>query len=162
MSKPVPPRQLVDSSGHGIARDRALAFQPLRENLIHGFNATLSLQFDEATTHVTASLKTDGFGVFSDIDVQGAMREKLGVKMPPYRILGACNSALAYKALQVEPDIGLLLPCNVVVRQETSGGITVAFVDPVVMMEMVSKPEVSAVARHAESRLRRVCASLSP
>ena len=129
---------------------------------MYGFTATLSLPFEEAITHVIALLKTEGFGVLSDIDVQGAMHEKLGVQMPPYRILGACNPALAYKALQVEPDIGLLLPCNVVVRQETNGAVTVAFVDPLVMMEMASTPEVSAVARDAESRLRRVCAGLSP
>ena len=130
------------------------------ENTMYGFNATLRLSFDEAIERVLAALKMEGFGVLSDIDVQYAMKEKLGVDMPPYRILGACNPPLAHKALQAEPDIGLLLPCNVVVRQDGESHVAVAFIDPMVMMEMVDKPEVLAVAKDAEQRLRRVCDGL--
>ena len=130
------------------------------ENTIYGFNTKLRLSFDETIERVLTALKVEGFGVLSDIDVQYAMKEKLGVDMPPYRILGACNPPLAYRALQAEPDIGLLLPCNVVVRQDGERHVTVAFIDPLVMMEMVDKPEVLAVAKDAGQRLRRICDAL--
>ena len=127
---------------------------------MYGFHASLDLAFNDAVERVMAALKQEGFGVLSDIDVQGAMREKLGLDMPAYRILGACNPPLAHKALQADPDIGLLLPCNVVVRQESEGRVTVAFVDPMVMMERVKQPVVQEVAEDAARRLRRVCESL--
>ncbi|WP_418315809.1 DUF302 domain-containing protein [Piscinibacter sakaiensis] len=127
---------------------------------MYGFHATLQMPFDQAVDRVMAALKEQGFGVLSDIDVQGAMKEKLGEQMRPYRILGACNPPLAYKALQAEADVGLLLPCNVVVRQDNDQQVTVAFVDPLVMMEMVKQPEVRNVAEDAEQRLRKVCEEL--
>jgi uncharacterized protein (DUF302 family) len=127
---------------------------------VYGFHAKLNASFDQAIDRVMAALKQEGFGVLSDIDVQGAMKEKLGLDMPAYRILGACNPPLAHKALQADPDVGLLLPCNVVVRQESEGHVTVAFVDPMVMMEMVKQPEVQRVAEDAAQRLRRVCEGL--
>ena len=128
---------------------------------MYGFTTTLSgTTFDQALTKTLAALKAEGFGVLSDIDVQHAMKEKLGVDMLPYRILGACNPALAHQALQAIPNIGLLLPCNVIVREETPERVVIGFLDPQIMVNLVGKPEVNTVADSAEERLRRACESL--
>jgi uncharacterized protein (DUF302 family) len=128
---------------------------------MYGFTTTLAgLSFDDAIAKTTAALKAEGFGILSDIDVQHAMKEKLGQDMPPYRILGACNPPLAHQAVTAVPDIGLLLPCNVIVREETPGKVVVGFLDPQIMVGLVGKPEVKLVADAAEQRLRRACASL--
>ncbi|MDP3086160.1 MAG: DUF302 domain-containing protein [Rubrivivax sp.] len=128
---------------------------------MYGFTTTLTgTTFDQALTKTLAALKAEGFGVLSDIDVQHAMKEKLGIDMPRYRILGACNPPLAHQALQAVPDIGLLLPCNVIVREEAPDRVVVGFLDPQIMVNLVGKPEVRTVADAAEQRLRRVCESL--
>ena len=128
---------------------------------MYGFTTTLEgCSFDQALERTIAALKAEGFGVLSDIDVQQAMQQKLGVEMPRYRILGACNPPLAWQALQAEPDIGLLLPCNVIVREQSVDRVVVGFLDPQIMVGLVARPEVKTVADAAEQRLRRACASL--
>ena len=128
---------------------------------MYGFTTTLSgITFDDAIIKTTAALKAEGFGILSDIDVQRAMKEKLDQDMPPYRILGACNPPLAHQAVTAVPDIGLLLPCNVIVREEAPGRVVVGFLDPQIMVNLVGKAEVKPVADAAEQRLRRACKSL--
>jgi uncharacterized protein (DUF302 family) len=128
----------------------------------YGFQCTLpDVSFSDAISRVTEALKTEGFGVLTDIDVQATMKAKLGLELPAYRILGACNPALAHRALSAEPDIGLLLPCNVVVREADGGGLVAAFMDPVAVMQMTSNAEVAAVALEVRTRLQRVSAALA-
>lgn len=128
---------------------------------MYGFTPTLtSVTFDQAIVRTLEALKIEGFGILSDIDVQHAMKEKLGKDMAPYRILGACNPPLAYQAVTAVPNIGLLLPCNVIVREESPGQVVVGFLDPQIMVPLVEKDEIRAVADAAEQRLRRAFESL--
>lgn len=128
---------------------------------MYGHHITVSGPFASAVEKVTAALKNEGFGILSDIDIQKAMKDKLGVDMPAYRILGACNPPLAHRALQAELEIGLLLPCNVTVREGNDGKVSVGFLDPQLMVQLTSNPEMSSVANEAAERLRRVQTALS-
>ncbi len=126
----------------------------------YGFGKIVKLSFDDAIEHVTLALQAEGFGVLADIDVAGAMKKKLNQDMPPYRILGACNPPLAHRALECEPSIGLLLPCNVVVRQDGAGVVHVEFMNPNAVLELVGKPEIAQLAGEVKQRLERVMQAL--
>lgn len=121
-----------------------------------GFGKQVDASFDEAIDLVTDKLKDEGFGVLSDIDVAAKMREKLDKRMPRYRILGACNPALAYDAIAAVPDIGLLLPCNVLVREDAHGKVMVSFMDPQSVLALVDHPDVQPLAAQVKERLERV------
>jgi uncharacterized protein (DUF302 family) len=130
------------------------------ENCKYGFGKTVALGFDEAVQRVTQELAKEGFGILTEIDVQATLKKKLGHDMPPYRILGACNPPFAHQALTAEPQIGLLLPCNVVVRQDAGGKVNVEFMDPEAVLQLVGRPEVEPIAAEVKGRLMRVLAAL--
>lgn len=120
------------------------------------FSKILDLSFDEAITRVTDELKKEGFGVLTEIDVKATLKKKLNVDFGNYRILGACNPPFAYKALQAEPQIGLMLPCNVVVQEGENGQIIVSAIDPVASMQVVENKALGEVAGQVKAKLQKV------
>jgi uncharacterized protein (DUF302 family) len=129
-------------------------------NQQYGYGKKVQRSFDEAVDDVVAALQQEGFGVLSDIDVAATLKKKIGADIPPYRILGACNPPLAQRAIEAEPSIGLLLPCNVLVRQDQSGAVFVEVMDTEAILQLVDKPAVTALAKEVRERLDRVLAAL--
>ena len=126
----------------------------------YGFGRTVTAGFADTLTRVTAELGKEGFGVLTEIDVQATLKKKLDKDVPPYRILGACNPPFAAQAIDAEPSIGLLMPCNVVVRQDAQGAVHVEFLDPVALLELTGRADVEPLAREVRARLERVMAAL--
>jgi uncharacterized protein (DUF302 family) len=120
------------------------------------FGKSVALEHGKARERVIEALGKEGFGVLTEIDVAATLKKKLGVDVPPYNILGACNPQFAYRALQAEPPIGALLPCNVVVRVDDAGSTRVEIMDPHAVLQLVGRPEIGAIAGEVRSRLQRV------
>ena len=128
---------------------------------MYGFFIKYDGGFEDAVARATEELQREGFGVLTEIDVQATLKNRLGIDTRPYKILGACNPPLAHQALEKDPDIGLLLPCNVVVREEADGSVAIGFMDPEAVLSLVHKEEIAGLAREVRSRLERVRDALS-
>ena len=123
---------------------------------MYGFTVKVNSSFDDTVEQVTEELQKEGFGILTEIDVKAVMKKKLDLDKRPYKILGACNPVLANQAMEAEPDIGLLLPCNVVVREDESGSVIVGFMDPSSVLGLVQKEELEGLGAEVLSRLHRV------
>jgi uncharacterized protein (DUF302 family) len=129
-------------------------------NMEYYFSKTLTASFDEAVQRTTDLLKTEGFGIISEINIHEKLKEKLGIDFKKYRILGACNPGYAYKALQMEDNIGTMLPCNVVVIDQGNGKTEVSAVNPVASMMAIQNNELGSIALEITEKLKRVIESL--
>ena len=124
------------------------------------FAKTLPLAFDDAVRRTTEALKQEGFGIITEIDVKDTLKKKIDVDFRSYRILGACNPALAHEALQIEDKIGTMLPCNVVVQDAGGGKTEIAAIDPVASMQAIDNPRLRQAAQRVQAKLRKVVDSL--
>ena len=122
--------------------------------MAYHFSTTLRLPFPDAVARTTEMLKRHGFGVLTEIDVQATLKNKIGAEFRPYRILGACNPQMAYRALQAEDKIGTMLPCNVVVQQRDDGSVEVSAVDPIASMQAIDNPKLGEVAQQVQQMLK--------
>ena len=126
----------------------------------YAFGKTVKTSYEDTIARATEALAKEGFGVLTEIDVAATLKKKLGLDMPPYRILGACNPQLAHRAIGLEPQIGTLLPCNVVVRVGAGGETIVEMMDPDAVLKLVEQPGIGEIAGEVRQRLQRVLAAL--
>jgi|SRR6185312_421037 uncharacterized protein (DUF302 family) len=124
------------------------------------FGKTLTLDFEDAVRRTIEVLKTEGFGIITDIDVKDTLKKKINVDFRNYRILGACNPTLAYEALQLDDKVGTMLPCNVVVQDLGGGNVEIAAIDPVASMQAIENPELKDAAGKVQAKLRKVIENL--
>ncbi len=130
------------------------------ETMSDYFTKTLNMTFEEAIEKVKEELQREGFGILTEIDVKETLKKKLDVDFQKYRILGACNPPFAYQALQAESKIGVMLPCNVIVREVQEGEIEVAAIDPMASMQAVKNPNLAGIAEKVQEKLQRVIESV--
>jgi uncharacterized protein (DUF302 family) len=124
------------------------------------FSKLLEVPFDDAVLRAAEELKKEGFGILTEIDVKATLKKKLDVDFRNYKILGACNPPFAFKALQAEDKIGLMLPCNIIVQETPEGKIEVAAIDPIASMQAIDNPQLAEVAKQVQDKLRKVIHSL--
>jgi uncharacterized protein (DUF302 family) len=124
------------------------------------FSKILNVSFDKAIEKATEELQKEGFGILTEIDVKATMKKKLDVDYPNYKILGSCNPPFAHKALQAEPLIGTMLPCNVIVRETKDGQVEVAAVDPIASMQSIQNPSLGEIAQEVQVKLKKVVESI--
>ena len=127
----------------------------------YSFGGKTEFSFDDAIVKVEEALKEQGFGILTQIDAKKVLKEKLDIDRRPYKILGACNPNFAHQALDFEPEIGVLLPCNVLVREEEDGSVTVAFMDPAAVLALVEQDGIKELAGEVRERLQRVMSAIS-
>jgi uncharacterized protein (DUF302 family) len=126
----------------------------------YAYSKVIKESFDNTVAMVTANLKSEGFGVLTQIDVQQTLKDKLQVDFRKYKILGACNPPFAYKALQAEENIGVMLPCNIIVQEKDAGTVSVSAIEPRISMEAVKNPALESIAAEIQGKLHRVIDSL--
>lgn len=124
------------------------------------FNKTLNVSFDEAVAKVVKELKKEGFGVLTEVDIKATLKNKLNVDFKKYKILGACNPLLAYQTLQIEETIGLMLPCNVIVKEDAKQKVYVAAIDPVASMQAIENSHLIDIAKQVRAKLKQVIDNL--
>jgi uncharacterized protein (DUF302 family) len=138
----------------------ALQRSARRRELAYYFTKIVARSFDETLAKLTDELKKEGFGILTEIDVKETLKNKLNVDFRQYKILGTCNPSFAYRALQAEDKIGILLPCNVIIQEKGDSQVEVSAIDPIETMKVVGNPKLATLAERVQAKLKRVIANI--